>query len=141
MYVSESIADVGVQYNYYCLNRTNFTNIADKILQNVNKCFTANPLLLNADKAQYMQYVLHWTKLCELSTSRRQRVMARFFFIFQSVPVKSGKCRMSAASIQQQRFSRFSIHNPQLVQSISDIAITVAVSSLSAKLQLVPVDS
>jgi hypothetical protein len=36
------------------LNPTNFTNSANKILQDINKWFTANLLSLNADKPQYI---------------------------------------------------------------------------------------
>jgi hypothetical protein len=35
------------------LNPTNFTNSANKILQDINKWFTANLLSLNADKTIY----------------------------------------------------------------------------------------
>jgi hypothetical protein len=39
------------------LNPTNFTNSANKILQDINKWFTTNLLSLNADKTQHMQFV------------------------------------------------------------------------------------
>jgi hypothetical protein len=35
-------------------NPTNFTNSANKILQDINKWFTTNLLSLNADKTQYI---------------------------------------------------------------------------------------
>jgi hypothetical protein len=39
------------------LNPTNFTNSANKILQDITKWFTTNLLSLNTDKTQYMQFV------------------------------------------------------------------------------------
>jgi hypothetical protein len=36
-------------------NPTDFTNSANKILQDINKWFTANLLSLNADKTQYVR--------------------------------------------------------------------------------------
>jgi hypothetical protein len=39
------------------LNPTDFTNSANKILQDINKWFTTNLLSLNVDKTQYMQFV------------------------------------------------------------------------------------
>jgi hypothetical protein len=48
------------------LNITNFTNSANKILQDMNKCFTTNLLLLNADKTQYMQFVIKSNSLIDL---------------------------------------------------------------------------
>jgi hypothetical protein len=39
------------------LNPTDFTNNANKILQDINKWFTTNLLSRNADKTQYMQFV------------------------------------------------------------------------------------
>jgi hypothetical protein len=47
-------------------NPTNFTNSANKILQDINKLFTTNLLSLNADKTQYMQFV---TKISSLISS------------------------------------------------------------------------
>jgi hypothetical protein len=38
------------------LNPTDFTNSANKILQDINKWFTTNLLSLNADKTEYMQF-------------------------------------------------------------------------------------
>jgi hypothetical protein len=39
------------------LNPTDFTNSANKILQDINECFTTNLLSLNANEIQYMQFV------------------------------------------------------------------------------------
>jgi hypothetical protein len=51
------------------LNPTNFTNSANKILQDINKWFTTNLLSLNAEKTQYMQFV---TKTSSLITNSMQ---------------------------------------------------------------------
>jgi hypothetical protein len=42
------------------LNPTNFTNSANKTLQDINKWFTINLLSLNADKTQYMHFLNHF---------------------------------------------------------------------------------
>jgi hypothetical protein len=47
-------------------NQTNFTNSANKILQDINKWFTTNLLSLNADKIQYMQFVTKTSSLIDL---------------------------------------------------------------------------
>jgi hypothetical protein len=43
------------------LNPTDFTNSANKILEDINKWFTTNLLSLNADKTQYMQFITKTT--------------------------------------------------------------------------------
>jgi hypothetical protein len=48
------------------LNPTDFTNSANKILQDINKWFTINLLSLNADKTQYMQFVIKTSSLIDL---------------------------------------------------------------------------
>jgi hypothetical protein len=48
------------------LNPTNFANSANKLLQDINKWFTTNLLLLNADKTQYMQFVTETNSLIDL---------------------------------------------------------------------------
>jgi hypothetical protein len=47
----------GTSINITSLKPTNFTNSANKILQDRNKWFITNRLSLNADKTQYMQFV------------------------------------------------------------------------------------
>jgi hypothetical protein len=48
------------------LNPTNFTNSANKILQDINKRFTTNLLSLNPDKTQHMQFVTKTSSLIDL---------------------------------------------------------------------------
>jgi hypothetical protein len=48
------------------LNPTDFTNSANKILQDINKWFTTNLLSLNADKTQHMQFVTKTSSLIDL---------------------------------------------------------------------------
>jgi hypothetical protein len=48
------------------LNPTDFTNSENKIPQDINKWFTINLLSLNADKAQYMQFVTKTSSLIDL---------------------------------------------------------------------------
>jgi hypothetical protein len=48
------------------LSPTNFTNSANKILQNINKWFTTHLLSLNADKTQYMQFATKTSSLINL---------------------------------------------------------------------------
>jgi hypothetical protein len=55
------------------LNRTNFTNSANKILQNINKWFTTNLLSLNADKTQYMQFVTKTSSLIDLHVMHKNK--------------------------------------------------------------------
>jgi hypothetical protein len=47
-------------------NPTNFTNSANKIVQNINKWLTTNMLSLNADRPQYMQFVTKTSSLIDL---------------------------------------------------------------------------
>jgi hypothetical protein len=48
------------------LNPTNFTNSVNKIFQDINKWFTTNLLLLNADKTQHLQFVTETNSLIDL---------------------------------------------------------------------------
>jgi hypothetical protein len=48
------------------LNPTDFTNSANKILQDINKWFTNNLLSLNAEKTQYMQFVTKTSSLIDV---------------------------------------------------------------------------
>jgi hypothetical protein len=47
--------DTGIVFT--SLSPTNFTNIANETLRDINKWFTTNLLSLNAEKTQYMQFV------------------------------------------------------------------------------------
>jgi hypothetical protein len=47
-------------------NPTNFTNGANKIIQDIDKWFTTNLLSLNADKTQYMQLLTKTSSLVDL---------------------------------------------------------------------------
>jgi hypothetical protein len=47
-------------------NPTNFTNNANKILQDINKWLATNLLSLNADKTQYTQFVTKTSALIDL---------------------------------------------------------------------------
>jgi hypothetical protein len=55
------------------LNPTDFTNSANKILQDINKWFTTNLLSLNADKAQYMQFVTKTSSLIDLHVTYKNK--------------------------------------------------------------------
>jgi hypothetical protein len=48
------------------LSPTDFTNSANKILQDINKWFTTDLLSLNADKTQYMQLATKTSSLIDL---------------------------------------------------------------------------
>jgi hypothetical protein len=58
------------------LNPTNFTNSANKILQDINKWFTTNLLSLNADKTQYMQFVTKTSSLIDLHVMYKNKAIA-----------------------------------------------------------------
>jgi hypothetical protein len=47
-------------------NPTDFTNSANKTLQDINKWFTINLLSLNADKTQYMKFATKTSSLIDL---------------------------------------------------------------------------
>jgi hypothetical protein len=58
-------------------NPINFTNSANKILQDINKWFTTNLLSLNADKPQYMQFVTKTSSLIDLHVMCKNKEIAR----------------------------------------------------------------
>jgi hypothetical protein len=58
------------------LNPTDFTNSANKILQDINKWFTTNLLSLNADKTQYMQLVTKTSSLINLHVKYKNKEIA-----------------------------------------------------------------
>jgi hypothetical protein len=60
------------------LNPTNFTNSANKILQDINKWFTTNLLSLHADKTQYiyMQFVTETSSLIDLHVMYKNKDVA-----------------------------------------------------------------
>jgi hypothetical protein len=58
------------------LNQTNFTNSANKILQDINKWLTANLLSLNADKTQYVQFVTKTSSLIDLHVMYKNKEIA-----------------------------------------------------------------
>jgi hypothetical protein len=58
------------------LNPTDSTNSANKIIQDVNKLFTANLLSLNADKIQCMQFVTKTISLIDLHIMNKNKEMA-----------------------------------------------------------------
>jgi hypothetical protein len=58
------------------LNITDFTNSADKILQDIKKWFTTNLLSLNADKTQYMQFVPKTSSLVDLPVMYKNKEIA-----------------------------------------------------------------
>jgi hypothetical protein len=62
------------------LNRTDFTNSANKILQDINKWFTTNLLSLNADKTQYMQFVTKTSSLIDLHIMCKNKEIANTYF-------------------------------------------------------------
>jgi hypothetical protein len=53
------------------LNPTNFTNSANRLLQDINKWFITNLLSLNADKAQYMQFVTKTSSIIDLHVNSK----------------------------------------------------------------------
>jgi hypothetical protein len=61
------------------LNSTNFTNSANKILQDINKWFIINLLSLNADKTQYMQFVTKPSSLIDLHVMYKNKEIANTF--------------------------------------------------------------
>jgi hypothetical protein len=58
------------------LNPTNFTNSANKILDDINKWFTTNLLPLNSDKMPYMQFVTKTTSLIHLHVMYKNKEIA-----------------------------------------------------------------
>jgi hypothetical protein len=58
------------------LNPIDFTNSADKILQDINKWFTTNLLSLNAEKTQYMQFVTKTSPLIDLHIMYKNKEIA-----------------------------------------------------------------
>jgi hypothetical protein len=58
------------------LNPTDFTNSANKILQDINQWFTTNLLSLNADKTQYMQFVTETDSLIDLHVMYKNKEIA-----------------------------------------------------------------
>jgi hypothetical protein len=60
-------------------NPTDFTNRANKILQDINKWFTTNLLSLNADKTQYMQFVTKNSSLIDLHLEYKNKEIANTF--------------------------------------------------------------
>jgi hypothetical protein len=57
-------------------NPTNFTNSANKILQDISKWFTTNLLSLNADKTQYMEFVTKPNSLIDLHVMCKNKDIA-----------------------------------------------------------------
>jgi hypothetical protein len=58
------------------LSPTDFTNNANKILQDINKWFTASVLPLNADKTQYMQFVTKTSSQIDLHIMYKNKEIA-----------------------------------------------------------------
>jgi hypothetical protein len=58
------------------LNPTDFTNSANKILQDINKWFTSNLLPLNSDKPQYLQFVTKTSPLLDLHILYKNKEVA-----------------------------------------------------------------
>ncbi|PNF37508.1 hypothetical protein B7P43_G14331 [Cryptotermes secundus] len=58
------------------LNLTDFTNCANKILQDMKNWFTTNLLSLNEDKTQYMQFVTKRSSLVDLHVMYESREIA-----------------------------------------------------------------
>jgi hypothetical protein len=58
------------------LNPTDFTNSANKILQDMKKWFTTNRLSLNADKTQHMQFVTKTSSLIDLHVTYKNKEIA-----------------------------------------------------------------
>jgi hypothetical protein len=62
------------------LNPTNFTNSANKILQDINKCLTTNMLSLNVDKTQYIcNFVTKTSSLIDLHVMYKNKEMANTY--------------------------------------------------------------
>jgi hypothetical protein len=59
------------------LNPTDITHSANKTLQDINKWFTTNLLSLNADKAQYMQFVTKTSSLIDLHVTYKNKEIAK----------------------------------------------------------------
>jgi hypothetical protein len=57
-------------------NPTNFTNSYYNIYQDISKWFTTNPLSLNDDKAQYMQFVIKISSLIDLRVMYKNKEIA-----------------------------------------------------------------
>jgi hypothetical protein len=57
-------------------NPTNFTNSANKILQDINKWFTTNLLSLNTGKTQYMQFLTKTSSLTNLHVMCKNKEIA-----------------------------------------------------------------
>jgi hypothetical protein len=58
------------------LNPTDFTNGANKILQDISKWFTTNLLSLNADKTQYMQLATKTSSPTDLHVTYKNKEIA-----------------------------------------------------------------
>jgi hypothetical protein len=58
------------------LNPTDFTNSANKILEDINKWFITKLLSLNAEKTQYMQFVTKTSSLIDLHVEYKNKEMA-----------------------------------------------------------------
>jgi hypothetical protein len=58
------------------LNPTDFTNSANKILQDINKWLTTNLLSLDAEKTQYMQFVTKTSSLIDLHIMYKNKEVA-----------------------------------------------------------------
>jgi hypothetical protein len=58
------------------LKPTDFTNSANKVLQDINEWFTTNLLSPNADKTQYMQFVTKSSSLIDLHVMYKNKEMA-----------------------------------------------------------------
>jgi hypothetical protein len=61
------------------LNPTDFTNSANKILQDINKYFTTNLLPLNAERTQYMQFATKTSSLIDLHVMYTNKEIANNF--------------------------------------------------------------
>jgi hypothetical protein len=58
------------------LNPTDFTNSANRILQDISKWCTTNLLSLNANKTQYMQFVIKTSSLIDLHVKYKNKEIA-----------------------------------------------------------------
>jgi hypothetical protein len=58
------------------LHPADFTVSCNKILQDINKWFTTNLLSLNADKAQYMQFVTKTSSLIDVHVMYKNKEIA-----------------------------------------------------------------
>jgi hypothetical protein len=58
------------------LSPADFTNSANKILQDINKWFTTNVLPLNADKTKYMQFATKTSFLIDLHIMYKNKEIA-----------------------------------------------------------------